>query len=133
MKKKATIYRMVTPKHLCPWGVKAWDLLHRHGYQVDDRHLTSSDANREYKQANGYDETPQIFIEDQRIGGYDALREHLGLGPDPYEGKTYRPVIAIFAATFLMALSVFWAFPGRLKSSACWNFSLPSACASSAF
>ena len=115
MKKKAAIYRMVTPKHLCPWGVKAWDLLNRHGYQIDDHHLTSSDANREYKQANGYDETPQIFIEGQRIGGYDALREHFGLGPDPYEGKTYQPVIAIFAVNFLMALSVCWTVLGTLE------------------
>jgi len=106
---------MVTPKHFCPWGIKAWDLLKRHGYQVEDHHLTSSDANNEYKQANGYDETPQIFIEGERVGGYDALREHLGLGPDPIEGKTYQPVIAIFAVTFLMALTVCWASLGTLE------------------
>lgn len=115
MKKKATIYRMVTQKHFCPWGIKAWDLLKRHGYQIDDHHLTSSDANNEYKQSNGYDETPQIFIEGKRVGGYDALREHLGLGPDPIEGKTYQPVIAIFAVTFLMALTVCWAMLGTLE------------------
>jgi hypothetical protein len=29
MKTKATIHRMVTPDHLCPWGLKAYDLLAR--------------------------------------------------------------------------------------------------------
>jgi uncharacterized membrane protein YphA (DoxX/SURF4 family) len=42
------------------------------------------------------------------------LREHLGLGPDPKEGKTYQPVIAIFAVTFLMALTACWAMEGTL-------------------
>lgn len=105
---------MVTPKHFCPWGIKAWDLLKRHGYEIDDRHITSSEANNQYKQDNGYDETPQIFIEGEHIGGYDALREHLGLGPDPKEGKTYQPVVAVFSVTFLMALAVCWISLGTL-------------------
>lgn len=36
--KKAVIYRMVTPDHLYPWGIKAKDLLKRHGYEVEDYH-----------------------------------------------------------------------------------------------
>ena len=88
MKKKAIIYRMVTPDHLCPWGIKAWDLLKRNGYEVDDRHLESMDANKRYKEENGVDETPQILIDGELIGGYDQLREHLKLGSDPKEGKT---------------------------------------------
>ena len=115
MKKKATIYRMVTPEHLCPWGIKSADLLKRNGYQVEDHHLESMDANGEYKKENGYDETPQIFIEGEHLGGYDALRKHLGKGPDPKEGKTYQPVIAVFAVTFLMALTTCWAMLGVLE------------------
>ena len=114
MKKRAHIYRMVTPKHLCPWGIKAYDLLKRHSYIVEDHHLESTDANKAYKEAHGYDETPQVFIEGERVGSYDDLREHLGLGPDPKEGKTYQPVIAIFAVTFLMALTACWAMEGTL-------------------
>ena len=30
--KRATLYRMVMPDHLCPYGLKAKDLLERHGY-----------------------------------------------------------------------------------------------------
>ncbi|MBC2603839.1 glutaredoxin [Puniceicoccus vermicola] len=115
MKKKAEIYRMVTPDHLCPWGVKALDLLKRHHFEVKDHHLTSMEENKRYKEENRVDETPQIFIEGKHLGGYDALREHLGLSPDPQEGETYQPVLAIFAVTFLMALSTTWLTLGSLS------------------
>ena len=111
----ATIYRMITPKHFCPWGVKAWDLLNRNGFKIDDHHLESKDANAAYKEQNGYDETPQIFIDGKHLGGYDALREHLGLGPDPKEGETYQPVLAVFAVTFLMALTTCWALYNEMS------------------
>ena len=106
---------MVTPNHLCPWGVKAKDLLKRHGYQVEDHHLESKEANVAYKDEHGFDETPQIFLEGKHLGGYDALREHLGLKPDPKEGDTYQPVIAVFAVTLAMALTTCWALPGGLE------------------
>lgn len=116
MSKQATIYRMVTPKHDCPWGIKAWDLLRRHGYEIEDHHLESKEANKVYKDENGYDETPQIFIDGKHLGGYDQLREHLGLGPDPKEGDTYQPVIAIFAVTFAMALAVCWGIEAEFSA-----------------
>lgn len=108
MAAKASIFRMVTPKHLCPWGVKTKDLLKRKGFEIEDHHLTSRKANEQYKREHGYDETPQIFIGDEHIGGYDNLREFLGKGPDPAEGQSYRPVIAVFAVAFLMALGTAW-------------------------
>lgn len=114
MKKKATIYRMVTLEHLCPWGIKAWDLLKRNGYEVEDHHLESMEVNKQYKKEHDVDETPQIYIEGKHIGGYDQLREHLGLGPDPKEGTTYRPVVAIFAVALGMALAATWASLGAL-------------------
>ena len=63
MKSKATIYRMVTPNHLCPWGIKALDLLRRNGFDATDKHLDSMDANRAYKEKNDCDDTPQVFID----------------------------------------------------------------------
>ena len=41
MSKSAILYRMVTDEHICPFGLKSKDLLERHGYDVDVRHLTS--------------------------------------------------------------------------------------------
>ncbi|MDP0491716.1 MAG: glutaredoxin [Verrucomicrobiota bacterium JB023] len=112
--KSAKIVRMVTPDHLCPWGVKALDLLKRHHFAVEDQHLTSQEANEKAKKENGWEETPQIWIGGDRIGGYDALREHLGMRPDPKEGTTYQPIIAVFVVTLLMALATSWAGWGRL-------------------
>lgn len=114
MSRSATIHRMVTPDHLCPWGIKALDLLRRKGFEVNDRHLESAEANERFKQENGYDESPQIWIEGDHIGGYDALREHLGLSPDPKEGETYQPVIAVFAVALGMALTTCWAIEGGI-------------------
>lgn len=105
---------MVTPKHICPWGIKAYDLLKRNGYEVTDNHIETQEANKAYKEKNDVDETPQIFIGEKRMN-YDGLREHLGLGPDPKEGKTYQPVLAVFAVTFPMALTACWAFLGSLE------------------
>lgn len=114
MKKPAKIYRMVTPDHLCPWGVKSLDLLKRHGYAPEDHHLESKEANKAYKEEHGFEETPQIWIEGEHIGGYDQLREFLDLDPDPKEGKTYQPVVAVFVVALLMAMTTCWAIRGEL-------------------
>lgn len=112
MNKKAAIYRMVTPEHLCPWGVKAKDLLKRRGFEIEDHHLKTKRANESYKQQHGYTETPQIFINGRHVGGYDALRQHLGKGPDPKQGETYQPVLVVFAVSLAMAFTVCWAGAG---------------------
>ncbi|WP_435894764.1 MauE/DoxX family redox-associated membrane protein [Oceaniferula spumae] len=112
MSKKAKIVRIVAPDHFCPWGLKALDLLRRRGFDIEDEHLESSEENKKYKEENGYDETPQVWIEGKHIGTYDDLREHFGLGPDPKEGDTYQPVIAVFAVAFAMALTTCWAMEG---------------------
>jgi hypothetical protein len=39
--KTATLYRMVTNEHICPFGLKSKDLLEHEGFTVDDRPLTS--------------------------------------------------------------------------------------------
>ena len=109
MNKKARIVRMVTPDHLCPWGVKAKDLLERNDYEIEDEHLDSMDANKAFKEEHGYDETPQIWIEGEHVGGYEDLRKHLGMEPEEEEGKTYQPVLAIFAVCLLMAVTAAYA------------------------
>lgn len=115
-KKSAHIVRMETPSHLCPWGIKAIDLLRRNGFDVSDERLESAEANAKYKKRNGFDETPQIWIEGSHVGGYDQLREYLHLGPDPKVGETYQPVIAVFGTTLAMALALVWANTGSLVS-----------------
>lgn len=112
--KTAILYRMVLPDHVCPYGLKARDLLRRRGYAVDDRLLTSREQVDAFKAEQGVTTTPQLFIDGQRIGGYSDLRAWLGDPlPDP-KTPTYRPVLAIFAVAALMALAASWATLGAL-------------------
>ncbi|MFC2952836.1 MauE/DoxX family redox-associated membrane protein [Marinicaulis aureus] len=101
--KQAKLYRMVTPDHICPFGLKSRALLKRRGYEVEDYHLRSRDSTDKFKEKYGVSTTPQTFINGERIGGYDELKNFFGLGvPDP-DKKTYAPVIAIFAMALAMA------------------------------
>ena len=89
--KKAVLHRMVMPNHTCPYGLKAKDLLKRSGYEVEDRHLTTREQTDAFKAEHGVQTTPQVFIGDKRIGGYDDLRRFLGKRvPDPKD--RYTPV-----------------------------------------
>jgi glutaredoxin len=44
--KSAKIDRMVTPDHLCPWGLKALSILKRKGYEIEDNHISSMEDNK---------------------------------------------------------------------------------------
>jgi glutaredoxin len=110
--KKATIYRMVMPTHTCPYGIKAKDLLRRQGYEVEDHWLRTREETDAFKAEHGVKTTPQTFIGGERVGGYDDLRRFVGKSvPDP-KAVTYRPVIAVFAMTALMALAASYAVLG---------------------
>lgn len=107
--KTAILYRMVMADHLCPWGLKARDLLRRHGYSVEDHHLTTRAEIDAFKVEHGVATTPQVFIDGQRIGGHDDLRRYLGLRVRDPKATTYTPVIALFACAALMAMAVSFA------------------------
>ncbi|MCW5701619.1 MAG: glutaredoxin [Bradyrhizobium sp.] len=103
--KTATLYRMVMSKHLCPWGLKAKDLLEREGYSVDDHWLTSHEQTDAFKAEHHVKTTPQTFIQGERVGGYDDLQRFFGKAVADPKATTYRPVIALFAMTAFMALA----------------------------
>ncbi|HCG87617.1 glutaredoxin [Alteromonas macleodii] len=105
MSKKAILYRMVTKEHICPYGLRSKDLLEREGYSVEDNHLTSRNNTDDFKQKHGVETTPQTFIEEKRIGGYDELRKYFGKGEAGQNGTTYAPVIAIFSVAALLSLA----------------------------
>lgn len=109
MAREATLYRMVMDKHLCPFGLKAKALLEREGFEVDDHWLKSRAETDAYKTEAGVKTTPQILIDGKRIGGYDDLRRFLGKRVRDPKALTYRPVIAVFAVTALMALAASYA------------------------
>ena len=116
--KRAVLYRMVTDEHICPFGLKAKDLLERKGYEVEDHHLSSRPETDAFKSEWDVKTTPQVFIgaatSDNRVGGYDALRKHFGYAvPDP-KAKTYKPVLVVFAVAALLAFAAVWALTGEL-------------------
>ncbi|TVV74343.1 MauE/DoxX family redox-associated membrane protein [Sphingomonas solaris] len=110
--KQATIYRMVMSEHTCPYGLKAKDLLRRQGYAVDDHWLTTRDETDAFKAKHGVKTTPQTFIGGERVGGYDDLRRFFGKTVRDPKALTYRPVIALFTMTALMALAASYAVLG---------------------
>jgi len=114
MGKTAELHRMVMEDHLCPYGLKSKDLLERKGFDVDDHHLTTREETDAFKQKHGVETTPQTWIDGERIGGYDALREHFGEDVQDDGETSYQPVIAIFAMGFLMALAMSWATYGTI-------------------
>lgn len=104
--RRAELYRMVMPDHVCPYGLKSRFLLKRNGYKVDDHWLETREETDAFKQKHGVETTPQTFIDGDRIGGHDDLRRHLGLRVREEGETSYQPVIAIFATGLLMALAV---------------------------
>ncbi|HVI28652.1 glutaredoxin family protein [Hansschlegelia sp.] len=104
-KPTASVHRMVMPSHVCPYGMKAVDLLKRKGFEVEDHWLRTREETDAFKERQGVETTPQVFIDGRRIGGYDDLRRHFGQHvPKPGE-TSYRPVVAVFAMTALVALA----------------------------
>jgi glutaredoxin len=112
--KKAVIHRMVMPSHTCPYGLKALHLLKSSGYEVEDRHLETRGETDAFKAEQGVATTPQIFIGGERIGGYDDLRHFLGKRVADPKAVSYRPVIAVFAMTALMAMAASYAVTGSV-------------------
>lgn len=106
MSKSATLYRMHTDEHICPYGLRSKDLLERKGYTVDDHKLSSREETDKFKDKHDVKTTPQTFIDENRVGGYDELREYFDMPEAGQTGTTYTPVIAIFATAFLMALGI---------------------------
>jgi glutaredoxin len=108
----ARLYRMVMPGHVCPYGRKSKWLLERHGYRVEDHPLTTRAATDAFKAEHQVATTPQTFIDGVRIGGHDDLRRFLGGRVPDKDATSYRPVIALFAMTALLALAVSYATQG---------------------
>ena len=114
MAQTAQLYRMVTDKHICPYGLNSKDLLERKGFSVEDHPLKSREETDAFMRKHGVETTPQTFIDGERIGGLDDLQDHFGEERQDPDATSYQPVIAIFAVAALMALAVSWAAFGSL-------------------
>lgn len=106
--KIATLYRIVMRDHMCPHGLKSKDVLERQGYLVDDHHLTTRAEIDGFKSEYEVKTTPQTFINQKRIGGFDDLNTFFGKVLVPKDATTYKPVIALFLVAALMAIGITW-------------------------
>jgi glutaredoxin len=115
-KKSAVLYRMVTPEHVCPFGLKSLDLLQRQGFEVEDHQLTTRAETDAFMVRQQVDTTPQAFISASRVGGYDDLRRYFREPVANPDTTSYQPVIAVFATALAMALAATWAANGTLMT-----------------
>ena len=107
---------MVMDQHLCPYGLKARALLRRAGYAVEDRPMRTRAETEAFKAEHGVKTTPQIFIDEARIGGYDDLRRFLGKAVRDPRAASYRSVMAVFATSAAMAVAAAYAATGAVLS-----------------
>ena len=106
MSSKVHLYRMELPDHFCPSGLKLKSYLEKKRVDFTDHPLKSRNEVDSLKDELGVTTTPQLVIDNQVIGGYEASLEHFG---DPVaHDKTYAPVIALFSIAALTAVSVTW-------------------------
>lgn len=104
-RKTSSLYRMATPDHVCPFGLKSKALLKRQGFAVEDHLLRSREETDAFKRMHNVETTPQAFIAGERVGGYDALKRYFGKGREDSRLTPYQPVIAVFGMAALIALA----------------------------
>lgn len=114
--KTAVMYRMMSPTHQCPFGLKTLYELQQAGFDVEDHHLTSREEIDAFKAEHAVNTTPQVFMGGERIGGYEAVRQYLGKPVRDSDATSYRPVAVLFAMTALTALALNVGFNGSWLS-----------------
>ena len=114
--KSATLYRIVMTDHMCPHGLKSKALLERKGFAVEDNRLNTRAEIDAFKAKYEVGATPQVFIDGERIGGFDDLNVYFGKTTLPTNSTTYKPVIALFMVAALMASVISWLLIGTIFS-----------------
>lgn len=105
------LYRMSTPEHECPWGLKAVALLKDKGIAFEDHKLASKGEAEAFKAEHQVTTTPQIFFGAERIGGYTDLAAHFEVEAEGAD-YSYTPVIALLSTAGLVAWSAALGIPG---------------------
>lgn len=77
----ATLYRMKLPTHECPYGLLAKRMLEDSSFDIDERLLTSREEVDAFQARHGVSTTPQVFIDDERVGGSEDLARYLEAVP----------------------------------------------------
>jgi glutaredoxin len=75
--REVVLYRMILPDHTCPYGVRATELLESAGVPFEDRILGSRGEVEEFKAKHQVPTTPQLFVDERRIGGSSEIEDWL--------------------------------------------------------
>lgn len=75
--RRVVLYRMKLPHHECPYGLRAKQMLEEAGIAFEDRLLTAREEVDAFMDDHGVDTTPQLFVDDERIGGSEELASWL--------------------------------------------------------
>lgn len=75
--RQVDLYRMVLPDHVCPYGVRARELLESAGVPFEDRILGSRGEVEEFEAKHEVPTTPQLFVDGNRIGGSEEIEDWL--------------------------------------------------------
>jgi glutaredoxin len=75
--RKATLYRMVLPDHVCPYGARAHALLEHAGFDIDEHILSTRMEVDAFLIEQNIETTPLVFIGSERIGGCEELERYL--------------------------------------------------------
>ena len=91
MTRRATIYRMVLPDHVCPYGKMAKAMLEEHGYEVDDRQLVTREQVDAFMAERGLSTTPFIRVDGKELPGAEELADYLRDGVHVGSGSPHLP------------------------------------------
>jgi len=75
--RNVTLYRMVLPEHVCPFGLLAKRMLDDAQVSFEDRLLESREEVESFKTDHGVATTPQLFVDGRRIGGSQEIADWL--------------------------------------------------------
>ena len=75
--RRATLYRMVLPDHVCPYGARAHALLEQAGFEIDEHILSTRMDVDAFLAEQNIETTPLIFIDGKKIGGSAELEDYL--------------------------------------------------------
>ena len=73
MPQSIKLYRMVLPDHVCPFGLRAKQILDEEGVDYEENILASREEVDAFKAEHGVDKTPQLFVDGERIGGSEEV------------------------------------------------------------
>jgi len=105
------VYRIIFPDRVCPSGEKVVAHLTATKQAFTDIPLRSPAEVAAFKAQWQVETTPQVFIDGERIGGWEALLAHPQLGQEKPK-TSYAPVASVFGTAALVAWAARLGMPG---------------------